>query len=484
MEARDVPASGPIRATGTGCLFVLEDEGVFFATAQQALYVFNTPATLIWCCIEEGFSADEIVRQYADTFDVDHAEARGHVTSVLDQWQGMGYIESRDVQGQVEISFATALGRLLGNDALRAEFAKSPSAAAGMLRLASADREAFMSLNPRELERQASRLGSRARRDVAPAGTDTLFSAMIDQDHTVLEFATGARWRRLGAPAIERLYRMLTTSVRVRFATAAQEAHVHPALAHVEIDASLPSDVVFDVLEDGDRHVILEDLLPVGHCLGLGQLTPVVKSLIVQRALNRHPFFLQLHAGVVSNGERCVVLPGAPGSGKTTLTAGLAFSGFQYFSDEVALLEDKALTLRPFPLALGIKPGSVGVLEKLCPQVRTLQPFDREDGQRVRYLSPDAGTCAAPESALPAGWLIFPRYGTDLETELKPLRKPEALRRLMHECMVLPQLLDEARVGRFVQWMRSVECYELPMSSLGEAVRLVKKLCLDSRLQG
>ena len=57
------------------------------------------------------------------------------------------------------------------------------------------------------------------------------------------------------------------------------------------------------------------------------------------------------------------------------------------------------------------------------------------------------------------------------------MSRPEALRRLLGECLVLPELLDRAGVGSLVRWIRTVECFELPMSSLVDAVGLVKRHC-------
>jgi hypothetical protein len=47
----------------------------------------------------------------------------------------------------------------------------------------------------------------------------------------------------------------------------------------------------------------------------------------------------------------------------------------------------------------------------------------------------------------------------------------------MHECMVLPELLSEARVEQLVGWMRRLDCYDLSIGSLADAVRLVQALC-------
>ena len=43
----------------------------------------------------------------------------------------------------------------------------------------------------------------------------------------------------------------------------------------------------------------------------------MIGSNIARIAIDRHTFFLEIHAGVVFNGEKGILLPGGPGSGKT-----------------------------------------------------------------------------------------------------------------------------------------------------------------------
>jgi hypothetical protein len=69
---------------------------------------------------------------------------------------------------------------------------------------------------------------------------------------------------------------------------------------------------------------------------------------------------------------------------------------------------------------------------------------------------------------------VFPRYDPTAETALLPIARATGLQRLLKESLVLPELLDRGSVESLVRWMRNVECFELPMSSLEEAVALVQ----------
>lgn len=345
----------PIAKTGEASLFVLDDEGVFFFAPRQELYVFSTAATFLWCCVEEGLSANAIAEAYRDAFCLTVGDARAQVANLLNQWWGLGYIENPKIQPEADIPLAVAIGRLLSNPSLRAQFANSTDEVARKLRIREADADALRALDPRQLDAQAHRTRSRfGTGEPAAPGTETLFTCMVSETQTLSDYAAHCRLLGLLQPPVERDYRLLSTNFRVRFGSAAQASSVHPALAAMAIEPTLLVDVCLDVVEGARGYVILEGGIPVHHCHVLGELAPKIKGLLRQIALNRDQFFLELHAGVVSDGERCIVLPGAPGSGKTTLTAGLVFFGFDYFSDEVALLDEGSLRLRPVPLGLGI----------------------------------------------------------------------------------------------------------------------------------
>ena len=464
-------------------LFVLEEEGLFFSESRQELYTFNTPATFIWCCLEEGLNPSEITAAYESTFAVGSVEAQAHVGDMLSQWQGLGYISALDPSRAPRIDLITALGRLLSTPTLRAAFAASPADTARALALRAEDLAAFVALDPESLERQAEMVRARhseLRLGSPPTGSDTLFISVLTRGKSALEAAAEARLRSLSTPSIARQCRLLDTTFRVRFASRVQADAVQPALAHLAVEDTRRPDVLLDVVEGDESHLILEDIVPTEHCLRLDRLAPLVKDTVRRLAVNRHRHFLQIHAGVVSNGERCLMLPGAPGSGKTTLTAALSAAGLQYFSDEFALLEENTLELRPVPLSLTVKPGAIDALSAYYPELSGLPAHVREDVQMVRYLSP-RGPLPDPDRSCPVGWIVFPRYAPGAATALRALGKADTLHRLMRECLAVPEALDGSRVLSLVNWIRQVECFELSLRSLAEGVDVIRDLCKISQ---
>ena len=277
---------------------------------------------------------------------------------------------------------------------------------------------------------------------------------------------------------VEERYALLGAVVRVRYASRAQRAFVHPILAHLKKARGRPTSTI-EILADGDRHHICQN----GHVeranVALDEIGPTVKWLLWEAALNSHRYFLNIHAGVVGDGKGALLLPAAPGSGKSSLTAALSRSGLDYFSDEIALLEEPDLALRPIPLAVCVKSTGWDLMTPLFPTIPKLKIHRRGDGKIVRYVPPPSFRLGTRrDRTYPVRRIVFPKYAADTETALTPLSRVDALSRLMEECLVVPVPLTLKRVQRLIRWVKQIECYDLKMSSLDQAVSLIQKNAL------
>ncbi len=287
--------------------------------------------------------------------------------------------------------------------------------------------------------------------------------------------AAGRSPRPHSAPrtARGRVYRahLLSTRFDLVVEGAAARARLLPALRHLERSRRGAGDVLVEVRRTGSRHAVVVDGVAVGSQIATDAIAPVVKLQLRLIAMDRHAYFMQIHAGAVLGSTGCWLLPGAPGRGKTTLTAALVRGGLAYLSDEVALLEPRTLGVRPVPLAFTVKPGAVESLVPLYPGLSKLAVHQREDGRRVRYLPPPAGSIAPDRpGGHPVAGLLFPRFEPGSAISLDPLDPLEALRRLLESCLSLPEALTTARVERLVRWMRGLAAFEVRMGPLEEAV--------------
>jgi len=271
-------------------------------------------------------------------------------------------------------------------------------------------------------------------------------------------------------------YRLLDCRVDVMLQNAAWAEPVEAILGHLAVpgDAAAPgSGNIHVCLHDG-WVVVYRNRLPVARFENVGSIAPTVKSITLQEAVDNFDYAFSFHSGVLSNGDGLVMLSGAAGAGKSTLTAGLVNGGLCYYSDEVALVQVKDYCVRPFPIALCSKEPAWPVLQPLFPTLADMPAFERLDKKQVRYFPPPV----LPQDpdydrALPIKVIVFPRYDNNANTELLPIDRVAALHHLMEECLSIKHPLDIAAVGEMVEWIRGVECYELPNNNLQQAVDLV-----------
>ena len=210
-------------------------------------------------------------------------------------------------------------------------------------------------------------------------------------------------------------------------------------------------------------------------CARIAELAPLVKAAVWQIAVRNHNFFLDIHAGVVGDGRQCILFPAPPGHGKSMLTAALSKAGMQYFSDEVALIEGGSFHVSPTPLAICVKSTGWTAMSRLFPELSNLRVHHRSDGKDVRYLPPPPPV-AIPAEGLPARVIVFPSYDPDVVSDLRPVGKGDALKRLLNQCLIVSTPLHVEQVASLVRLIKAVACYDMATSSLDDAVALVRAL--------
>jgi hypothetical protein len=294
-----------------------------------------------------------------------------------------------------------------------------------------------------------------------------------------LSSATAAR-RAVDAKST-RSARLLSTDVVLAFGNDEQDRFVWPVLQHLRHEGGAADACSIELVTHGVFHDVLVDGSPVCPPLAAYELAPVVKGAVVMAALERHPAMLHVHAGVVARGRDCLVLPAVPGSGKSCLTAALVRRGLTYLSDEVGVLDEGTLAVRPVPVSLCVKEPAWELLAPLYPELARLAVHRRPDGRLVRYLNP-------PEEAMPredgqafrARWIVFPRYTPGAVTALRALPLVEALPRLLEDGIEMPRRLSQADVALMAAWLEDLLFFELEHSDLGTAADLLVHMMASS----
>jgi hypothetical protein len=274
----------------------------------------------------------------------------------------------------------------------------------------------------------------------------------------------------------QRRYRVLDQTFSLQYGSAPVEERVHPLLAHLEINDRSGNARILDILPSREGFRLRLDSRPVSTCSSLEELGPLTSYTVFIESFNKDRHFLAFHAAAVARAGRCLLMPGTGGVGKTSLTAALLCEGFQYLSDDVTLLDAQPLSARGLPYSLCIKESALDPLSRYYPKLPQLPIYKRKDGKQVRYLSPPDGTYNWNKGkGYPVRWIVFPNYRPNAQTALGPLNRPEALRRLMAHA-ARPRHLSRAAIFDLVHWIRSVDCFDLSMASLPEAVERLQAL--------
>jgi len=270
----------------------------------------------------------------------------------------------------------------------------------------------------------------------------------------------------------------------VRILTNSEEAHsVASNLFHhlrpldpaaFERTAAVASFVVEPVAE-GWSIGLLGEPSHVGDSLG-----PLLHGQLMLHAYQRTRSFAGFHAGAVSMDDRCVLLPGASGSGKSSLVAGLMQAGFGYCTDELAVIDEDDMQLLPCPINIGLKEGVWSALDYVIPQLKHLPIWERDDGQRVRYLQPNESCVQFADQLKDVAAIVFPHYQASFGEQalLQPIDSGDALRRLTEAGYHLDQTISPEWVAQMVGWLPTVPCYTLDYSDTESAVEAVGAVLL------
>lgn len=185
--------------------------------------------------------------------------------------------------------------------------------------------------------------------------------------------------------------------------------------------------------------------------------------------------FLMLHAAVIARDGRAVILPAPPGSGKSTLCAGLVNRGWRLLSDELTLIDRGTGRITPLPRPVSLKNQSIEVIRAFAPEA-VLGPVARDTAKgTVAHMQPPAASVrAADELARPA-WIIMPRYQAGAPAELTALPKGEAFIQAADQSFNYSLLGQEGfeAMGRLVD---DCECLRFHYGDLEEAVTVFDRL--------
>lgn len=212
--------------------------------------------------------------------------------------------------------------------------------------------------------------------------------------------------------------------------------------------------------------------------LPIGQALPALEWGINLVIAFRFYCFLMLHAAVLERHGRAVLLPAAPGHGKSTLCAGLANRGYRLLSDEFGLIRPDTTDFLPIPRPVALKNESIDVMRAFAPDAFIGPPTENTRKGTVAHVRPSADSIARQSEPAAASLVVFPRWLPDTELNVQPMTAVEGFMRLGTNAFNY-DVLGEAAFRTVRDVIQQSRCYSLVYSDLDEAIDKINELARD-----
>jgi len=193
----------------------------------------------------------------------------------------------------------------------------------------------------------------------------------------------------------------------------------------------------------------------------------------------RSHHFLMLHAAVLERGGRAIVLPGMPGSGKSTLCAALAHSGWRLLSDEFGLVSHRSSMFTPVPRPIALKNQAIDVFRSFAPQAVVGPRIPKTRKGTVAHVRPPIDSIDRQSEQVQATRIVFPQWQDGSRLEWVPLSKPRCFMALATNSFNY-DLSGEEGFLTTKAIVDSCDAYRLVYSDLNEAIAWIDDLAKDN----
>ena len=191
--------------------------------------------------------------------------------------------------------------------------------------------------------------------------------------------------------------------------------------------------------------------------------------------------YLMLHSAVVEREGLAMILPAPPGSGKSTLCAGLIHRGWRLLSDELALVSlqpDRLIT--PLGRPVSLKNQSVDVIRNFAPgAVFNEITHGTAKGSVTHVKVPGEHIARIEERARPR-WVVFPKYEAGAQATLVERSKAQSLLELGRNAFNYT-LLGLKGFEALADMVDACDCFDFRYSQLDDAVKVFDEMVATAR---
>lgn len=120
--------------------------------------------------------------------------------------------------------------------------------------------------------------------------------------------------------------------------------------------------------------------------------------------------YLLLHCATAARGEKTLIMPAMPGSGKSTLCTSLMDAGWRLLSDEFGILDLEQHVMRPMPRPIPLKNNSIDVISQQSASIELGPRYEKTRKGTVAHAFPTIMSLQQQHLTSNPGAIVFPRY--------------------------------------------------------------------------
>ncbi|MCB1890522.1 MAG: HprK-related kinase A [Rhodocyclaceae bacterium] len=180
------------------------------------------------------------------------------------------------------------------------------------------------------------------------------------------------------------------------------------------------------------------------------------------------------HSAVLERHGNALLLPAPPGSGKSTLTAALAMTGWRLMSDEISRIDLDGASVECICRPVSLKNASIGLIGERFPEAVFTPPIRDTVKGTVAHLRPPGDAVRDTRGATPA-WVVIPQFAAGAPVEMTPITDAELVAELAGNCFNLSGV-GEPAFRALCHLADRAKGYRLRFGSLDDALLAINRL--------
>ena len=260
-------------------------------------------------------------------------------------------------------------------------------------------------------------------------------------------------------------YYIYEKAIIINYDSELSKSLIHPSYAHLSSkELKGVSSSVFHIEQRGNylylfkNGMLCEAYNTVDYHLLQGKFA--IELLCALTDTSEADWMATFHATTIANDTQAIMLVGASGQGKSTLTALLTQNGFDLVADDFTPMLDSQL-ICSYPAAISIKSGAFDIVKSYYANFATLPISNlRANKGPIKYIWPP--DTLSKYRTYSCKNIVSVHYKEGAKTQFKRNSAEKVLNILIPDSWISP---DKTHAKQFLDWLCNINYYELTYSN-------------------